>query len=252
MKIFLLGIYDSCAIHGIIVLYFSEKLRKLLYKSILINITLYLFSAIVTEMLILPLLEVFLYDSVYPIYILHEVFYIFWMYPIYLFVTIISVFWNKDIANETYNLVNKTRNKMDIWLNISSEIISISIICLFLIQILILSYIPILGKLLTIIQTSWYWSISSFEYKYSLEGINIMSRIKIYELDWEYMLGYGIIPSFISFYCTGYIGLSVLSLLAPIFIINSIMTNYDSECHIRLPYLYLPVRINMYLINKLR
>jgi len=174
------------------------------------------------------------------------------MYPVYLFVTIISVFWNKDIANEAYNLVNETKNKMDMRLSVASDLVSISIVCLFLIQILILSYIPIIGKLLTIIQTSWYWSISSFEYKYSLDGINIMSRIKLYEIDWEYMLGYGIIPSFVSFYCTGYIGLAILSFLSPLFIINSIMTNYDGEYHVGFPYLYLPARINMYLINKLR
>lgn len=254
MKQFLRGIYDSCSIHRIIVvLYCSNKLRKYVYRSIIINLLLYLTSAIVTEKIFLMLLEKFLGEAGYFNCLLHMIVYIFLMYPVYIVISILSIFWNNDISKETNKMVSNVEYKNpNIWLILSGEILSNIIIGLYLIQIFILSHIPYIGDLLTIIQTSWFWSVSSYEYKYSLEGLNIMNRIKIYEYNWEYMLGFGIIPSLLSFYTSKYIGLAILSMLFPFFIITSIMSDMEINVdNIKLPIFYLPNRINKYMINKM-
>lgn len=175
------------------------------------------------------------------------------MYPVYIVISILSIFWNNDISKETNKMVSNVEYKNpNIWLILSGEILSNIIIGLYLIQIFILSHIPYIGDLLTIIQTSWFWSVSSYEYKYSLEGLNIMNRIKIYEYNWEYMLGFGIIPSLLSFYTSKYIGLAILSMLFPFFIITSIMSDMEINVdNIKLPIFYLPNRINKYMINKM-
>ena len=254
MKQFLKGIYDSCSIHRIIVvLYFSNKLRKYVYRSMMINLLLYLSSAIVTEKVFMALLEKFLGGVDYFNYLLYVMVHIFLMYPVYIVVSILSIFWNNDISKETNRIVNNIEHKnLNIWLIISGEILSTIIIGLFLVQIFILSHIPYVGDLITIIQTSWFWSVSSYEYKYSFEGINIINRIKIYEYNWEYMLGFGIIPSLISFYSSRYIGLAILSMLFPLFIITSIMSDVEiNRNNIKLAIFYIPNRINKYIIDKM-
>lgn len=219
----------------------------------MINLLLYLTSAIITERVFLPILEYFLGDEGYVNYFLHEIIYIFWMYPVYLTVTILSITWNKDIANEAYNKYNKISQQSSdktIWLNIANEIINALITGIFLIQIFALSHIPIIGDLLTVIQTSWFWSMSSFDYKYGLEGINIRGKIELCEYNWEYMLGYGIIPSLINHMCSKYIGLAILSLLFPLFIITAIMSGEKNNESFRMPILYLPDRFCDYLVFK--
>jgi etoposide-induced 2.4 mRNA len=239
--LFLTGILDSCAIHRLLILlYTSRKLRSILLKTVLLNGVVFLTSILFID----NYLDVFLIYTLptntkvslintigeWVKIIIYFMFYILWIYPIYCISAILCMIWNKDVAMETYYIFYpKKESAQSLTMSIAGEIYNILTTAVYLGQIFLLSKIPFVGKFLFIINMSWFYSLSSFDYKWGLSGINIMNRILLCELHWEYMAGFSIIPAIITATLSKYVAIALLAFLTPTFIILAMLAGGENS-----------------------
>lgn len=232
------GIIDSLSIHRVIfLLVLSPKLQYLIGQSVLFNGVIFLSSTLFIDYCLNYLLLVEEMETIILCFI-----YVFWVYPIYCISLILCTYWNKDIANITYvfirtNQSNSSKSLKSICLSIVEDIYNILILSTYFIQVILVNKIPYIGPFVSVIQLSWAYSFTSFDYKWSLEGISLINKFYLCENNWEYMSGFGIVPAIITVWTSKYVGISLLALLSPLFIMTSMVAKNNKYS----TYNYMPI-----------
>jgi len=107
---------------------------------------------------------------------------------------------------------------------------------------MVCSLIPRIGTGLTLVQTAWLYSLYSFEYKWSLENWGLEDRLAFCEWNWAYMLGFGFPAAVLTVFFSKFVGLALLALLFPIFIMTAIVAEpRDNSAETSRRYMRLPV-----------
>lgn len=246
------GMIDSLSIHRVIfLLILSPKLRYVVTQSILFNGVIFLVSTLIIDYCLNYLL-------VEDMKIVISCFiYLFWVYPIYCISLILCTYWNKDIASITYIFIGikqhvACKSLKHICFSVAEDIYNILVISTYFIQVLLINKIPYIGCFISVIQLSWGYSFTSFDYKWSLEGLSLTNKFYLCENNWEYMSGFGIIPAIITIWTSKYIGISLLALLAPLFIMTSMLaTNNKHITNNYIPIFSIVRRFNSLLVNML-
>jgi hypothetical protein len=260
LTLFGAGMIHSCCIHRVItLLIFSIKLRYYVVQTILLNGIIFLSSSIFVDYFLDYFLIVEEVDPLlhkinwYSSFLISYFIYLLWIYPIYCISMILCSFWNKDIAVETYLFTTSTKKNSinntltQICQGVAEDIYNLLVIGTYLIQIMLFSKIPYIGTFLATIQLAWFYAFTSFDYKWSLEGIPLFSKIYICENNWAYMAGFGIIPALLTVGCTRYVGASILALLTPIFIITAMTSTINKGINTN----YFPIFKGVTLFNSL-
>lgn len=98
----------------------------------------------------------------------------------------------------------------------AEELYRLLLITSFLIQCVIISFVPYIGSWLSIIHYSWLHALYSFEYKWSLEGWKVETRIEYFERRWAYFCGFGLPAALIGYFFPKWIGSGFFALTFPL------------------------------------
>ena len=167
--------------------------------------------------------------------------YILWMLPAYCISLALSNSFYGDIAERCVLLAQleaqqKVATESNVIIPASKEILRVNTsgvfgtiasesyrILLFgtdLLYILLISRLP-LGFLVELPSLCWLYALFSFNYKWSLHGINLSSRIKAIEAQWAYFAGFGSIQAVIVYLCSFEKGIALVGVLFPFFVITA-------------------------------
>jgi len=160
-----------------------------------------------------------------------------WVYPLYAISFLLSAIWYQDIADHSFVTHGSTSDgkgapaapaglTFQRWVaTMSDELYRLLLVTAFMAWITLLSFIPIVGNPLLIVNLCWLYSLYSFEYKWSLLGWSLEYRLKYLERHWCYFLGFGLPAVILSLVFPRFISLGIFALAFPIFIILAIIAH---------------------------
>jgi len=142
-----------------------------------------------------------------------------WVYPVYCMSFIINAMWYQEIADHAYVLLSKrratqafsfqrsafaaskaarssseyeSRHIMYRWIrSVSEEIYRTPITLIFVIQTLVVSFVPYVGAPASFVLLCWLYALYCFEYKWMIEQWDWQKRRAYFERRWPYFLGFG-------------------------------------------------------------
>lgn len=121
-----------------------------------------------------------------------------WMLPMFVITTPINNLWFRDIAVECYDHMKKRQHDLkkpkqrwSLKMLITDLLYGVAIEVVFMIQASIIKLVPIGGWVIALFHMALLYSLYSFEYKWSYQGVTVQRRLSCIESHWPYFLGYG-------------------------------------------------------------
>jgi len=93
------------------------------------------------------------------------------------------------VATETYNIIHEHATPKQNYKSSAGDIY-VTLLFVYFIQTLFLYQIPYIGSYLT----AWFYAFTRFDFHL----LPISDRFSLFELHWEYMFGFGILPAFVT------------------------------------------------------
>lgn len=161
-----------------------------------------------------------------------------WIYPLYIISFILNTVWYQDIADHAFithggagaTAAAKVGFTFQKWVaTMSDEVYRCLLVTAFMVQVTLVSFIPVIGSTLVFVHLCWLYSLYSFEYKWSLLGWSLEYRLKYFEKHWAYFLGFGLPSVTLSLVFPKFISLGIFALAFPLFIILAICARPTSH-----------------------
>ncbi|XP_074602973.1 EI24 domain-containing protein tank [Brevipalpus obovatus] len=152
--------------------------------------------------------------------ILSHIFDAVWRIPLFLLTRVVNALWFQDIADSTYRGRPSLKSISKL---IADTLFSLLIQTLFLIQSLIIAFIPfpLLGRFASLFHLCLLYALYSFEYKWSNMGWELHTRLQVIENNWPYFFGFGAPLAILTSLSDSYfVSGCIFSLLFPLFIIS--------------------------------
>jgi len=239
---------------SLFVTYKSQKIASLTFKCIVLNGVIFAGSIVLFHMAIMPFLR-FLID--FPLHyfgnkpdlidqndqqqqqqkqpwepfmdyfvelFLFAVYHIFWVYPVYTLSFVLNSLWYQEIADEAYLIqIGKPASikpTYDVFLKKVTDILYQALLFLvFLVEIFVISFIPLFGKPISFMFMCWLYAFYSFEYKWINKGWSLEKRLEFLETHWAYFAGFGFPVTVITFYFPQFINSGIFALLFPMYVL---------------------------------
>ena len=142
---------------------------------------------------------------------------------------ILSLFWVQDIFDETYKISNKKNKvklklrKVSLFDTMANMIFRKGIMFIYLAQTMLLGLIPYhVGDVLSIIFLSWLYSYYWFEYKIFALNLNTEESIQVFEANWAYYLGFGLLFTILLYLYPGLLSSGIFALFFPFLVLLSV------------------------------
>ena len=224
---FLYGIKDSLMLKSAFELIWASKIIKsILCKTFLINGVLIVGSSFILKLFTKGLFSQSSSQSELTQTIFSVLYHLFYLYPLYLCSLVINSFDYMDMAAEALSLGRKkSRNKgpsADILTRIYNEVINALFLIFFLLQAFILSYIPYLGPILSLISQSFTYAFYCFTYKWGTDQADLYRILAFFDKHFFYFSGFGFIYAIVTRIFPGLVGSGVYAALFPVFLLLSI------------------------------
>lgn len=166
--------------------------------------------------------------------ILTHIFDAVWRIPLFLLTRVVNALWFQDIADSTFKGRPSIKSASKL---IADTFFSLIIQTLFLLQSLIIAFIPFpwLGQLASFFHLCLLYSLYSFEYKWSNMGWELHTRLQVIENNWPYFIGFGFPLAVLTSLSDSYfVSGCIFSLLFPLFIISGNEAK-PKKCQIECP-----------------
>nr|CAG4645534.1 EOG090X06IP [Lynceus sp. MCZ IZ 141354] len=147
-----------------------------------------------------------------------------WVLPLFLLSRIVNSLWFQDIADLAYKHSRGRSQGLQSWSKLIADVLFSTIIqALFLVQAMILGFLPIpgLNTALSLLHMCLLYSLYSFEYRWYHMGWELPKRLTYIELHWPYFLGFGLPLTLVTYLPSSFlVSGCVFSILFPVFIIS--------------------------------
>ncbi|CAO1353700.1 unnamed protein product [Diamesa hyperborea] len=237
-----------------------SKVRTRVFQCCLLNGVIFLCSILFFDYLLLPLLEYIITYFVgspsawnYIKFGISRIFDAFWVLPLFVVSKIINTIFFQDIADAAFEF-RKGRPTLipSVSMLIADVLFSLLVQVLFLLQSMVVAFIPYAGNVLCFLHMSLLYSLYSFEYKWFNQGYELHKRLTFIESNWPYYFGFGIVLAgltqlFDSFFVSG----CIFSMLFPLFILSGNESSPKQiSCEFPLRFFSLVVTISNALFSK--
>ena len=240
VECFAAGVLDSMKFpHTAIFFVTSKVVRVRFMQCLVLNGGLFLSSVVLADYVLTPafhwLLDV---DPATPLSIswlpatlsslLLSVFYIVWVYPLYAISFLLNAIWYQDIADMAFLTRGHKQHTPPLsfqrWIAaMSEELYRLLLVSLFLVQLSLVSLLPVVGQPLSVLHLCWLYSLYSFEYKWSLQGWRLETRLDFFERRWSYFAGFGCPAALLGVLFPRLIASGVFAMAFPMFIILAVI-----------------------------
>lgn len=233
MNAFLQGLKDcsECRI-ALLLLYKSEKLRRKIWQTFLLNGIIFIGSILLYKHAIEPLIyrihNIFTLDELATQRINTSLYYIYvftWIFPMYMLSFVLNTAWYQDIASETTRLLSpspghRPSSALPVALHIADILYKSIFNCVFILQSNFVYNMSLLGYSLYVLHLAFLFALSAFEYRLSsAEGWTGERRLAFVQNRWQYFAGFGCVPALVAATCPRFIEAGVLALLLPLGIV---------------------------------
>ncbi|GLV39978.1 tank [Carabus blaptoides fortunei] len=178
-----------------------------------------------------------------------------WVLPLFLLSKVVNSLWFQDIADSAYRYsCGRPQFMQSLSKLIADSLFSILVQALFLLQALVVNWIPLvmLGDILCLVHMCMLYSLYAFEYKWFNMGWELHKRLTFIENNWPYFIGFGLPLAVLTQMSTNWvISGCIFSVLFPLFIISGNEANPVTDiCYYPLQLFSPVVAISNTMFNK--
>eukprot|EP00474_Spongospora_subterranea_P011369 CRZ11827.1 hypothetical protein [Spongospora subterranea] len=227
-KSFVSGLIDALSFHNVaIFLFVSRTVRKNMLQCAALNILIFVGSIMLMDNLIMPIIRGGLGQvpsGGFIIPLIEKFYCIFWIWPVYYLSFLFNSIWYQSIAEMVFAIRGVPAVKPGTSLNsFANEAFRVLLLgCVFSV-VLLLSFLPMLGRFIWLIALTWLYSFYMWEYKWTLQGWSIESRVTFFQRRWPYFLGFGFPAMFVTVIWPSFITHGFIAFIFPCFIILAII-----------------------------
>ena len=238
---FLYGIKDSLEIKkvGEFIL-LSKIIKKLLIKTTMINGVVVVGSAAILNVINNSSFVTSLRHYEVAQFTFSILYHLIYLLPLYAFSFVINTFDYSDMAVEALTIEGKlfknrgvTAPDADVPTRIYNEVITALILIFFIIQSMLVSFIPIFGPVLSLIMQSFMYAFYCFTYKWGTDQGDLYRILAFFEKHFFYFAGFGFVYASVTRLFPGIMGGGVYAALFPIFLLLSIKATPPRELEIK-------------------
>lgn len=231
IRVWLFGVRDALMMHRcFFFLARSEVIRLRTFQCFILNGVIFLGSILLFTCAIEPALSMlrrlvqddeawatnFIGTSVSVLYK------VLWIYPIYCISFVLNTVMYQEVADSSLALRQQKPSKATPPLErLINEAFRALLNLVYIIEMNLLYYIPIIGPPLFFLHSCWLASIYCFEYRWVHLRWTSNARVDYVERHWLYFAGFGFPMSFVSFLCPRFIDAGVFALLFPLCILTA-------------------------------
>lgn len=232
------GVADALRIHQALVFYLSSStIRLKSLQCFFLNGLIFVGSILFQDYILSPLLKAIAISSndaeLQPVSETMELLFslmykILWIYPLYSISFILNAIWYQDIADFAYMIKSGVRPNTSFtfqrWLqSMAEEVYRTLLITCFMVQVFVMSFIPVVGKFLAGLHFCWLYALYSFEYKWTLERWSLLARLQFFEDRWAYFAGFGFPAAVVTFAFPKFISAGLFAFSFPMFVLLAIV-----------------------------
>ena len=282
VECFVAGVLDSMRFpHTAIFFVTSKVVRVRVMQCLLLNGGIFLSSVLLADYVLTPAFHWLLdLDHNTPLSIswlpatlsslLLSVFYIVWVYPLYAISFLLNAIWYQDIADQAFLTRGHKQHTPTLsfqrWVAaMSEELYRLLLVTLFLVQLSLVSMLPVVGQPLSVLHMCWLYSLYSFEYKWALQGWRLETRLDFFERRWSYFAGFGCPAALLGVFFPRLIASGVFAMAFPMFVILAVIakplplpapslvsSTSSAAAPFRLPIFHFAKRANLALLKQIK
>jgi len=146
-----------------------------------------------------------------------------WIYPIYCISFVLNTVMYQEVADEalSFNIGQRRSEAAPVLARVIDETFRVLLNLVYIVEINLLYYIPIVGPPLYFLHSCWLASIYCFEYRWVHLRWGSNARLDYFERHWLYFAGFGFPVSVVSFVSPRFVDTGVFALLFPLCILTA-------------------------------
>ena len=247
-----LGYYDSITVWKTFYTLINSPNKEILpiYNRIILYNSLCLIVSGISLHLIIP--------TVSEPYILEMVFFFIWILPHYIITLLYNSIYTTELVKLYIEDQKYTTLKYKCYEKYSEYLVNKFyyqvVIVFLLVESMIVTQVPYVGKFIDAIFTSLVYSYYAWEYTWSQHKIPHRQRYDIFENKWCYYLGYALNIGIIKYFFSYFMSYHIISILFPFISLNTLnkyQNNDNIKESINLPIFKIPIYYTHFVINKL-
>mmetsp|Transcript_19216 Transcript_19216/g.45837 ORF Transcript_19216/g.45837 Transcript_19216/m.45837 type:complete len:324 (-) Transcript_19216:345-1316(-) len=160
-----------------------------------------------------------------------------WLLPMYLLSLLVSCSWYSEIARLAHEAQQERRRQQRVLRGLpeappesrrapvplskmlADELYKMLLLTAFFAQATAASFVPLVGWLLYFLMTSMLYALYCFDYKWSLDKVDLSKRIAAVECNWPFFMGFGAPCVLLSLLLPFYAGAGVVNFVFPLFVL---------------------------------
>ena len=180
-----------------------------------------------------------------------------WLVPMYVISFLLNTIWYMEIAEGVFKAQVKDKYPTPTISHvIRDEVYRVFLMLWMALLIFALNAVPsFFGFIPSFALCSWVYAFYCFDYKWTFQGLNLQTRMTLFERHWVYMLGFGAPCAVVTIAFPLFIGAGIYAMVFPLCVMLAIISapcsHESSILPRRLPIFFIAQRLNLKAIRML-